>query len=45
MQPQLIKGLIEKFGEEVANLFNNGTPGTLLDPSIKTRLTQQQDKV
>jgi hypothetical protein len=28
MQPHLIKRLIDKFGEEVEDLSNYGTPGT-----------------
>jgi hypothetical protein len=28
MQPHLIKNLEDKFGEEVNNLSNYGTPGT-----------------
>jgi hypothetical protein len=42
MQPHLIKSLIDKFGEEIANLCNYGTPGT---PRFKIVRPDDADKV
>jgi hypothetical protein len=40
MLPHLIKSLIEKFGEEVVNLYNSGTLGT---PQFKIVRPNNQD--
>jgi hypothetical protein len=42
MQPQLIKSVIDKFGEEVANICKYGTPGT---PQLKIVRPDDADKV
>jgi hypothetical protein len=42
MQPHLIKSLIDKFGEEVKDLCNYGTPGT---PQFKIVRPDDADKV
>jgi hypothetical protein len=42
MQPHLIKSLIDKFGDEVKDLCNHGTPGT---PRFKIVRPDNAEKV